>query len=113
MSDRVAGDALEMVVGPYMGPTTGFALTVRTVVDIQPVVNLYVIVVNPADIPVANPVFKIVATDVLLLVYESKVPVASLNAVVIPVHIVTAPIIGLGFGLRVTLCVVKHPVLSE
>jgi hypothetical protein len=91
---------------PVIG-ARGFTLT--GVVRKQPLAIVYVIVAMPDDIPETIPDGVTVAMFVLLL---AQVPpaVASLRAIVCPVQMLEAPIIGLGAGFTITVFVVEQPV---
>ena len=69
------------------------------------------IVATPVPIPVTSPP----ATDaiaVLLLDHDGVPPVASLNKVTPPTHIVVVPVIGAGLVLIVLNCVAEQPLAN-
>lgn len=89
----------------------GRPFTVNDVVAVQPVFNVYVIVVEPAlravTIPLAEPT---VATDGTLV---DHVPLPlELRVVVVPAHMAIVPVIADGNGLTVMIATDTQPVLS-
>jgi hypothetical protein len=87
------------------------ALIVAIVVDWQPVVNLYVIIAVPADMPLITPPDVMVATEV---VPEDHVPpvVGLLSVAVAPIQAAGVPTIAAGLALTVTEIVLLQPVGS-
>jgi hypothetical protein len=90
----------------------GVETTVSVETDVQPVDNVYVITVVPAEILVRKPEeLPMVATAVLLLLHVPP-PTTSDKLVVNPAHIDDSPLIG-AFGFTSTLCVAIQPVGNE
>jgi hypothetical protein len=88
---------------------TGAAVTVTTIVEVQPALNAYVIVVVPAAMPVTIPVVEpIVPTPGVLLTH---VPPEVLfdNRIVEPIHTLVGPTMGAAADTTVITCVTAHP----
>jgi hypothetical protein len=108
VSDKVAPGQITEV--PAIGAGAGF--TESTLVRQQPVVIVYVMVVEPGATPVAMPVVaSIVATVGSLLIH---VPAGdkSDNVVVLPWQTVNVPVIKFGGGFTGMLCERLQPVAA-
>lgn len=88
---------------------TGAGVTVTTIVDVQPALNAYVIVVVPGLIPVTMPVAEpIVPTDGVLL---AQLPpgVLFVNVICEPTHTLVGPTIGAAAETTVITMVTAQP----
>ena len=108
-SDKIALAPLQMCVIPRIAP--GCRFTVAMVVVLQPVGNVYVILVVPATSPERIPEVPIVATLRLLLLHVPP-EVALLSAVTAPAHTLPVPEIGAGATFTVSIAVLKQPAAS-
>ena len=93
--------------------TVGKAFTVTVLVELHPLLSLYVIVAVPAATPVTTPDEFTVAIEVLLETYgfvAFGVPVP-VKVVVEPIHTVCIPDT-VGKSFTVTVLVALHPLLS-
>jgi len=92
VGDTIVVEPSQIVTGPIM-LTVGLPLTVTGIVaeDTHPeALSVYVNVANPTETPVTSPLFKIVATDALLLTQTP--PDDGRNEVVVPKHIEAGPL---------------------
>ena len=100
-SDNVVVWPTHILVAPLIADTTGNALTVTTVVVLQPVLKEYVIVELPGPTPETTPlVAPIVATPGEALLHVP--PPASVSVTLPPTHIGALPDMADGFALTVT-----------
>jgi hypothetical protein len=98
---------LHIVVVPVI--TAGIAPTVTTFVLLQPVANVYEIVVVPFKTPLTVPVIDpTVATVVALLLHVPPV-VALVSVIVEPAHTFATPAIVSGSAFTVATFTVVHP----
>jgi len=86
----------------------GVGLTVTDLVETHPLPRVYVIVVDPATIPVTMPPVPTLAI-VPLALDHIPLAVTSLNAVVEPSHTVCVPVIAAGEALTVAIEVATQP----
>ena len=81
------------------------------VVAKQPVGNVYLIVVVPANLPVATPEIEVIDPMVGNVLLHVPPPVASVIVKVAPTHTLgEGGPMAAGFGFMVTTLVVVHPV---
>lgn len=108
--------SLNVVVPPVQSMVVpviaaGFACTFITTVVIQPVANVYVMVVDPVEMPVTTPeLIPIVAIVVLPLVHVP--PPSEARVTVCPIHTLLLPTIFDGSGFTVTIILAAQPVLN-
>jgi hypothetical protein len=86
----------------------GKALTVTSLLAVQPADDVYIIFAVPDETPVTRPEELTVATEVLLLLHVPPV-VTSLKCVVRPMQTVAVPVMDDGTLLTVTDTVAEHP----
>ena len=89
-------------IAPAPVIATGFALTVKACVAVQPVGSVYVIVVVPALTAVTTPVVDTIVAIVVSLLVQLPPEVASISSAVLPAQADIVPVIADGLGLTVT-----------
>ena len=96
-------------VGPRI--VVGDGLTHTVVVFWQPVLNVYIIGVQPKVVPpVSTPDTGSMVAMAGRLLVQPPPGVASLSVIVLPMHTAVGPVIAAGNGLTVITPVIKHPV---
>lgn len=107
MSESVAVEPSHITGTPEIAAGTG--LTVITVVEKQPVGNLYVTVEVPVAAPVTSPVILFTVT-IPLAALHVPAGVVEASVIVEPTQTEVEPVIAAGSGFTVACAVLEHPV---